>query len=370
MLKYYTNVPRAPESAFVSLARRIQARWRTVMVRDEYYRRYNQESWSLYWAAAATIQRAWVDYQYYKNRKKHKHRSKRFFATKADAAASKIQLCWKGTVNRRIFRFYVSLIRFRESGDPAMLLKTVNPGEAAMMDRANGLHVRLRLGGLSFPPMIMYKIYTHRPVADICAFAPKDYAADRRKVPRETKGIALHNSCKPTAGGAEASTASRRAWYQRVDNNIWRPVDRALLEDAEKIAHTFDLGRTRHADIISKGSSFHYSRLKRQETKELVAKRTRRRWLAELYTDEQARRRTAVDPKSILKEALTVFETMDENDFDTEIGKLTEWTAHLDFDEYKRDWFATATSAPSEVSRAATGPVAVTSTAAKKKPSS
>ena len=50
------------------------------------------------------------------------------------------------------------------------------PQEAELAgDAALGSHVRLRLGGYTFPPTIYYKIYTHRSVADIGAFAPRDY---------------------------------------------------------------------------------------------------------------------------------------------------------------------------------------------------
>jgi hypothetical protein len=42
------------------------------------------------------------------------------------------------------------------------------------------MHVRFRLGGATFPPLIFYKIYTHRPVTDMCAFSPRDYVAAGR----------------------------------------------------------------------------------------------------------------------------------------------------------------------------------------------
>jgi hypothetical protein len=35
-------------------------------------------------------------------------------------------------------------------------------------------------GGCTFPPVIYYKIFTHRPVTDMCAFSPKDYTAQVR----------------------------------------------------------------------------------------------------------------------------------------------------------------------------------------------
>jgi hypothetical protein len=53
----------------------------------------------------------------------------------------------------------------RGGDDPRALLRAINPREAALLDAAAGAHVRFRLGGASFPPQVLYKIFTHRPVA-------------------------------------------------------------------------------------------------------------------------------------------------------------------------------------------------------------
>ena len=45
------------------------------------------------------------------------------------------------------------------------------------MDPAAALCVKFRLGGPVFPPKIYYKIFTRRPVIDMNAFSPRDYAA-------------------------------------------------------------------------------------------------------------------------------------------------------------------------------------------------
>lgn len=52
----------------------------------------------------------------------------------------------------------------RAKGDPRAMLRAINPREAALLDAAAGAHVRFRLGGSSFPPVVLYKIFTHRPV--------------------------------------------------------------------------------------------------------------------------------------------------------------------------------------------------------------
>lgn len=50
----------------------------------------------------------------------------------------------------------------RERGDPRLMLRAINPREAALADAAAGIHVRFRLGGSVFPPLVFYKIFTHR----------------------------------------------------------------------------------------------------------------------------------------------------------------------------------------------------------------
>jgi hypothetical protein len=50
------------------------------------------------------------------------------------------------------------------AGEPRQMLRCINAREAALVDPAAGLHVRFMLGGSSFPPLVFYKIFTHRPV--------------------------------------------------------------------------------------------------------------------------------------------------------------------------------------------------------------
>ena len=50
----------------------------------------------------------------------------------------------------------------RERGDPKEMLRAINPREAQLADAASGIHVRFRLGGTMFPPLVFYKIFTHR----------------------------------------------------------------------------------------------------------------------------------------------------------------------------------------------------------------
>ncbi len=128
----------------------------------------------------------------------------------------------------RIYFYYRDLIRFRERGDPAVLLKSINPLEANYADAACGLHVRFRLGGARFPPLIYYKVFTHRPVTDMCSFSPKDYiaAAAAKLKPKER-----HNKPK---NGVER-TEDMSGWYKRVENNGWRPISQHILVDVDTV---------------------------------------------------------------------------------------------------------------------------------------
>ena len=53
----------------------------------------------------------------------------------------------------------------------------MNDRQAQLVDPAAALCVKFRLGGPVFPPKIYYKIFTRRPVIDMNAFSPRDYAA-------------------------------------------------------------------------------------------------------------------------------------------------------------------------------------------------
>lgn len=93
--------------------------------------------------------------------------------------ARRIQYCWRSFCNTRVFKYFRDLVRVKLRGIPSDILKAIIPNESDLLDKAAGVHVRFRLGGMIFPPRIYYKVYTHRPVCDVNAFAPRDYATDQ-----------------------------------------------------------------------------------------------------------------------------------------------------------------------------------------------
>ncbi|CAM9680818.1 unnamed protein product, partial [Scytosiphon promiscuus] len=328
--------------------RRIQAWWRMVDTRFKF--RYLKIPF--YGMAALQIQYAWRDYQqntiYDMSTREiasteepsfergssvlpergGDHCASSLSSTSLENAAAKaIQTGWRSRVSKSIYRYYRNVIDFRLGGDPRLLLRAINPGEASLFDRAAGVHVRFRLGGYTFPPSIYYKVYTHQPVADIGAFAPRAYSEDAKDTPAErwnhppATGFPENPQPGQIRVGASYFGASVRGtgpqgtknWYRRHENNSWRPITIKTLSSAEDdpvtIATAKDAparsasgsagdggfwssggkGGRLHGDGRGSGgkgncSRFHYSKVVREECRVARMKRRKRRWLASMYS--------------------------------------------------------------------------------------
>lgn len=181
-------------------------------------------------------------------------------------------------------------------------------GDAAAA-RGAGVHVRFRLGGACFPPLLLYRIFTHRPVADVGAFAPRDYSTDAaaRRGDRGSSAAAALDTSAPTSASARARAEARedaafdlpdsvrrfvrrdgrvglrarRGWYRRQDNNGWRAVDEVRMALGDS------LGGTSRAQLMrAAGAPYHPSPTVRREEREQRRKRRRREWLLALYKCE------------------------------------------------------------------------------------
>ncbi|KAI9221656.1 hypothetical protein BC828DRAFT_380460 [Blastocladiella britannica] len=235
-----------------------------------------------------------------------------------DGMATRIQHAWRRYWDRRIFSYLRDLIRTREKTDTKSILKFINPKESQLMDRAAGLHVRFRLGGSHFPPTVYYKIFVHRPTIDLGAFAPRNYA---NPVVAQTK----------------------KQWYQRIENNGWRPIFQPtnpydMLNDPlfvkssyAPVKYTAPLPAIRRED-----------RAKRQKQKKMA-------WLKKLYADggsgAQAPTITSTGSTSMGISSADSGTFAANDDLDEEASVLG-WTAALNFDTYMRDWLMLATSGP------------------------
>lgn len=245
-------------------------------------------------------------------------------------AVSRLQRQWRGFTNRRIFGYLREMLLFREQGDAKELLRCINPREAGLVDAATAIHVRFRLGGALFPPAIFYKVFTHAPVADVGAFAPRDYTKQGQPPP-----VVLHNHAKAGDARAElfAAIASHDGWYRRSENNGWRPVAGDTLADMDTTART------------SRPIVWHHDKLVRKEAAAQRRKERKRAWLREMYAlgreggdaaggggDDQGR----LGPADV--------DDVDDDDLDA----LIEWSDALDFDSYHADWLSLATSSRPE----------------------
>ncbi|PNW71779.1 hypothetical protein CHLRE_16g681301v5 [Chlamydomonas reinhardtii] len=395
--------------------------------------------------AATTIQRHYRGYRVRKDYQARRARIRKVelewashhdYAYRTHMAARAIQTAWRAFRNRRIFNYYRDLIRFRERGDPRELLKVINPREAQLVDAAAGIHVRFRLGGTVFPPLVFYKIFTHRTVVDIGAFGPRDYANEVRMTPNEihnrpAPGVggvafvsaqqALATNSGPGSGAGSASqTPTRRGpgaaaaaaaltsaagggggggassfgrgggtgkkkhtyreddfeldcsfreyikpdgtigvrstqgWYERYENNGWRPVAERVLLDEDPVTTLTRLKRQ---------PMFHFNPAVRREQRQAVAKQKKREWLRKMYAEGTGGLPRPPRPGSALRHgsgaddagawndanaALEELDGLEEDALDERVDELLNWSSHLDYGAYFDDWTSMACTLASE----------------------
>mmetsp|Transcript_14414 Transcript_14414/g.39370 ORF Transcript_14414/g.39370 Transcript_14414/m.39370 type:complete len:567 (-) Transcript_14414:93-1793(-) len=211
----------------------------------------------LYNVAAYEIQREWRQHhrRVEERRCREQHHlvwTSNFLMDHAHSASTKLQRTWRRTCDYRTYRSLREVIcGFQSSGDPCLLIRTLLPREALYLDPALQIHLRFRLGGSRFPPTIYYKVYTHAPVCDIGAFAPRNYAAENAQ-----KSINEDN------------------WYLRVENNGWRPMVHRPHHQPDEVEKTSAKKVLRN---------FHYSRLRRRQTIEKQRRRKTVEWMRKLY---------------------------------------------------------------------------------------
>ena len=140
----------------------------------------------------------------------------------------------------------VSLVFNLYRGSPMELLKSINPHEAGLLDAASRCHIRFRLGGAKFPPLIYYKIFIHGGIVDINAFAPRNYMALKKQVKKSAICVKFD---KPE------NEKDRIGWYMRHENNGWRPISDKMLVQNDPI----------ETKTSEQKKEFHYSKAVRQE---------------------------------------------------------------------------------------------------------
>jgi hypothetical protein len=126
------------------------------------------------------------------------------------------------------------------------------------------------LGGTTFPPLIFYKIYTHRPITDMCAFSPRDYVTAMQAMGKTKKR--LHTKLKPGEAAARRDE-SYEGWYKRIENNGWRPVSDRVLVDVDEVTRV----------TAAKAYTFHFDTGVRREEKIRRQKLKQREWMMKMY---------------------------------------------------------------------------------------
>lgn len=243
---------------------------------------------------------------------------------KLDRAARIIQRAWRRHVDTQVFKYYKEFVCTKCECNPAHFLKSINPKESQLFDPASGLFIRFRLGGETFPPSVYYKVFTTRNIADVGAFAPRNYTEPFLKIlPMKY----LHN--KSDLKSSENSVDCNVGWYERMDNNGWRLV-------SDKV-----LGRLYHDHISysssKKKSKFHHSKLLRKSACEKARKQRKISWMKKMYRDGAAnmdndRIQTLVDStaKGMIAASEIGYELSVE---DWEVDELLMWTNALNFDQ-------------------------------------
>lgn len=232
-------------------------------------------------------------------------------------AILRLQSAWRGYTNKQIFGYFKEVISFREQGDAKLLLRSINPKEANLIDRATQIHIRFRLGGDQFPPQIYYKVYTHGNVTDVCSFAPRDYTAHYQPPP-----IVIHNKDRP---GRMPRFDDRDGWYRRVENNGWRPVSQKLF--AEPVQS-------------ERPQEWHHVKLERQQEQHRRRKNRKLQWMQSMYSRGRSEESAGGRPAAASGEV---------EEIEDDLDNLLLWSNSLDFDSYYQDWLGLATTSEKPV---------------------
>ncbi|XP_069554017.1 protein MFI-like [Brachyistius frenatus] len=238
-------------------------------------------------------------------------------------AATIIQKAWRRHMCRNIFMHLKELISLCSQLDPQKSLKTVNPRETELLDAAAGVFIRFRLGGITFPPSIYYKIFTHQPITDVCASSPRDYFRLGLKRPVVRK----------TFSNWALMQDDKQGWYQRTDNNSWR----LFCNKVVFLVESTEIGKNKKVD-------FHFSQLQRKHDVDKWRKRRKIEWMKQMYNQGRLQDHPEdSDVETMMEDATQeVIDAIEEKGDDAilewELDELLAWTNTLNFEEYMRTW--------------------------------
>lgn len=262
-------------------------------------------------------------------------------------AALGLQAAWRSYTNKRIYRYYRDLISFQDAGDPAMMLRAINPGEAGLLDASMGAVVRFRLGGMAFPPTIYYKIFTRRAVCDLNAFSPKNYALARCQPRRQSQQQQPHQAPSSRQSvflrvgrslhRAKMAQQDTRHWYQRLENNGWRPVTAKVVSEAS-------------ADPVARATAAKPApvpTLVRRQDAEKLRRAKKRAWMHKLYA-QGLLKEIAVPESEGDDDGASIDVDFESDAWETQADDMFQWAAALDYDEYVESWRSLGKTAASD----------------------
>ncbi|EGR30988.1 hypothetical protein IMG5_120040 [Ichthyophthirius multifiliis] len=269
-------------------------------------------------------------------------------------ACIKIQKLWRSYTNRKIYKYYNNIILFKCKGNPARLLKAINPLEAQLLETASNVHLRFRLGGETFPPNIYYKIYTHGALCDINSYAPRDYSVIQRDQNDQNRKIKYKQYIQ------NKDNYQSQGWYLRIDNNGWRPISHKVFIKTDYV-ELFSANKIKY---------YHFKKEKRNEKIQKKQRLNKLRWIQNMYKNARIEEEQELEQKKQNnqnqnqnqeedEENLNIpkdfnplkdqrYIDLNEDQFNNEVKDLIEWSKNLDFDEYIKDWFQLSTSNASE----------------------
>ncbi|KAI8791723.1 protein MFI [Biomphalaria glabrata] len=252
-------------------------------------------------------------------------------------AAVKIQRAWRRHIDIQVYKYYRDLINFKCRGDPSAMLRCINPNEAKLLDAAAGINIRFRLAGEKFPPNIYYKIFTNRPIQDLCANSPKDYTQSKKLTAKDT-----HSHVRVP----KIQEDDKQGWYKRIENNGWRLVSDRLIHHILNDPVTWETSRKEY--------KFDHSRLNRRQDVERRKKEKKIKWMQKLYSQGLLKTKADDEETTQLIEGATagMIATIESQGVDAlenwEVDELLAWTTGLNFDEYRDTWRELATSSSSQ----------------------
>lgn len=249
---------------------------------------------------------------------------------KLHKAVNIIQKCWRRYSRRKIFCFYKSMLNFHMQINPNLLLKTINPKESQLFDVASGLYVRLRFGGSDFPPRIFYKIYTHKPLIDLCEFSPRDYTQQVNKYLRSRE---VHNKHTFYPSPNKPKT------YSRVDLNSWRPINQSIKEFSEILNYENTYSLVSSKQIKHTRLHFSFLKAKQNSWKKKINQICKMQHIYKESADE-----TRFSELDVNEHEVSVIGHSEHDD----AQQLLVWTKHLDYDNYLDYWHTLATTKPTD----------------------